>query len=154
MNDMRDMRRAGYSDDLKFEEWGLMNDSMTLSPPLLQNHKILVVEDEVIISFLIQDLLEELGCADIRQATNVKAALAALDKDLPDLALLDVNLAGEQVFPVAEVLEKAGVPFLFTTGYGRVGVPAQYDARPVLQKPYDVTALESVLRAMIETTAK
>jgi CheY-like chemotaxis protein len=119
------------------------------SPPLLHGRKVLVVEDEVIISFLIQDLLQELGCADIWLASNVKGSLAVLADRTPDLALLDVNLAGEQCFPVADVLTQAGVPFLFTTGYGRVGVPAVWDKTPVLQKPYDITALEAVIREMM-----
>jgi CheY-like chemotaxis protein len=117
--------------------------------PLLHARKVLVVEDEVIISFLIQDLLQELGCADIWMVSNVKAALAVLADRTPDLALLDVNLAGEQCFPVAEALTTAAVPFLFTTGYGRVGVPAIWDKTPVLQKPYDVTALAVVIREMM-----
>jgi CheY-like chemotaxis protein len=120
---------------------------------LLHARKVLVVEDEVIISFLIQDLLQELGCADIWVASNVTEALAMLARRTPDLALLDVNLAGEQCFPVAEALTKAAVPFLFTTGYGRVGIPPAWDKTPVLQKPYDVNALETVIREMMPATA-
>jgi DNA-binding response OmpR family regulator len=123
------------------------------NPLLLHKRKVLVVEDEVIISFLIQDLLQELGCADIWVAPNVKAALEVLADGTPDLALLDVNLAGEQCFPVAEALAKASVPFLFTTGYGRVGLPAVWDKTPVLQKPYDVTALEAVIREIMAERA-
>jgi CheY-like chemotaxis protein len=134
-----------------FNERDIMPDPTVFAQPLLQNRKVLVVEDEVIISFLIQDLLEELGCCDVTQAVSVKNAREAIAAQMPDLALLDVNLGGEQVFPVAEALEKAGVPFLFTTGYGQAGLPPHYANRPVLQKPYDVTALEAVLRAMIDT---
>ncbi|MBY0509824.1 MAG: response regulator [Rhodospirillaceae bacterium] len=112
-----------------------------------------MVEDEVIISFLIQDLLQELGCDDIWLASNVKGALAILASRTPDLALLDVNLAGEKCSPVAEALTRGGVPFLFTTGYGRVGVPAVWDKTPVLQKPYDIAALEAVIREMMRARA-
>src|SRR4051812_47922533 len=129
-----------------------MTDAGPAAAPLLGDLKVLAVEDEVIISFLIQDLLEELGCTEIWQAADVKSALAILAERTPDLAVLDVNVAGEQVFPVAEILDKAGVPFLFTTGYGRVGVPAQWDARPVLQKPYDIGTLEIAIRSLVEKT--
>lgn len=127
----------------------MTSPSVSIPAPLLHERKVLVVEDEVIISFLIQDLLQELGCADIWMAPNVKGALAVLTDRTPDLALLDVNLAGEQCFPVAEALSKARVPFLFTTGYGRVGIPPAWDKMPVLQKPYDVTALEDVIRRIL-----
>lgn len=125
-----------------------MSEPAIAAPPLA-NLKVLAVEDEVIISFLIQDLLAELGCVEIWQATNVESALAILADRTPNMALLDVNLGNEQVFPVAEMLDKAGVPFLFTTGYGRVGIPSRWDAKPVLQKPYDVTALEAAVRQMV-----
>ncbi len=91
---------------------------MTAANSPLHRRKALVVEDEVIISFLVEDLLSEFSC-DVSLAANVPSALKLLDEGKPDFAVLDVNVGDEMVFPVAERLKKAGVPFIFTTGYGR-----------------------------------
>ncbi len=115
----------------------------------LDGLSVLVVEDEAIISFLLEDMLGELGASDVRHAGNLKAALAYLDGHTPDLAVLDVNLGGERVYPVAERLEARGVRFLFTTGYGRNGLEQRWQARPVLQKPFDVRSMTGALQALI-----
>jgi len=127
-----------------------MTENAAAQSPPLKDRKVLVVEDEVIISFLIQDLLEELGCATIWQAANVQAALAIVSEHKPDLAVLDVNVAGELVYPVAEHLSAAEIPFLFTTGYGRVGMPDRWNKHPILQKPYDAATLAASLISIIE----
>src|SRR4051794_21073625 len=87
----------------------------------LEGLRVLVVEDESIISFLIEDLATELGAAAVWHAATVAGALALLDRQRPDAAVLDVNLGGESGLPVAERLEAMGVPFVFATGYGRQG---------------------------------
>jgi DNA-binding response OmpR family regulator len=116
----------------------------------LHRRKALVVEDEVIISFLVEDLLSEFSC-DVSLAANVPSALKLLDEGKPDFAVLDVNVGDEMVFPVAERLKKAGVPFIFTTGYGRGGLPREWADRPVLQKPYDASTLSEALAALLNT---
>lgn len=121
--------------------------SSTDSP--LHRRKALVVEDEVIISFLIEDLLSDFSC-DVSLAANVPSALKLLDEGKPDFAVLDVNVGDEMVFPVAERLKKAGVPFIFTTGYGRGGLPQEWADRPVLQKPYDASTLSDALAALLK----
>ncbi len=110
---------------------------------------VLVVEDEAIISFLLEDMLIELGAGDVRHAGNVKTALAFLETRTPDLAVLDVNLSGERVYPVAEKLEALGARFLFTTGYGRSGVDPRWQSRPVIQKPFDVQRITEALRDLM-----
>src|SRR5215469_18638375 len=118
---------------------------------LLEGLSVLVVEGEAIISFLMEDMLGELGATEVRQAANVAAALARIAEKMPDLAVLDVNLGGERVYPVAERLEAGGVPFLFTTGYGRSGIETKWSAKTVVQKPFTsemmAQALISVLGA-------
>jgi CheY-like chemotaxis protein len=94
------------------------------SSHLLHGLRALVVEDEAVISFLLEDMLGELGAGDVRHGASVRAALSALDAAAPDFAVLDVNLGGERVYPVAERLEKDGVPFVFITGYGKSGIDA------------------------------
>jgi CheY-like chemotaxis protein len=83
---------------------------------------VLIVEDETIISFLIEDMALELGAGEICHAAGVAEALAFLAERRPDTAIVDVNLGGELAYPVAERLAALGVPFVFATGYGRQGV--------------------------------
>jgi CheY-like chemotaxis protein len=112
----------------------------------LEGLTILVVEDETIVSFLLEDMLSELGCASVLQAGRLKDALAVLAERRPDAVVLDVNLAGEYAYPVAEHLAKAQIPFVFTTGYGRDGIPDHWASRPVIQKPFGLEALATALR--------
>ncbi|MEI9993760.1 MAG: response regulator [Rhizomicrobium sp.] len=116
---------------------------------LLDGLSVLVVEDEAIISFLLEDMLGELGAADIRHAGTVAAALICIDERQPDLAMLDVNLGGERVYPVAERLEAAGARFVFTTGYGKSGMDARWAGKVVVQKPFAADAMVAALRAAL-----
>ena len=118
------------------------------SKPPLQGLSVLVVEDEAIISFLLEDMLAELGAAEVRLASNVAGALGLVAQRVPDIAVLDVNLGGERVYPVAEALETAGAAFLFTTGYGRSGLDPRWNARTVVQKPFTIEAIAAALSAL------
>jgi CheY-like chemotaxis protein len=116
--------------------------------PILVGRNVLVVEDESIVSLLLEDMLLELGCASVWLAANVAEALKMVaDKPL-DVAVLDVNLGREAVYPVAERLDAIRVPFLFATGYGRAGVDARWLDHPVIQKPYDADVLAQSLRSL------
>jgi CheY-like chemotaxis protein len=119
----------------------------------LAGSKILVVEDEAIISFLIEDMLCDLGCAAVWHAGSVGEALALLRVERPDAVLLDVNLGGECAFPVAAQLQATAIPFVFATGYGQKGVPEAWAARPVIQKPFDIDELVITLGAVLTDTA-
>jgi CheY-like chemotaxis protein len=111
--------------------------------------RVLVVEDETIISFLIEDMLTELGCAEIWHASGAPEALSLLGEKRPDVAVLDVNLRGEMCFPVAERLAAQGIPFIFATGYGREGIPPRWLDHPVVQKPFHPLTLAAGLRAAL-----
>lgn len=111
----------------------------------LSGAKVLVVEDEAIVSMLIEDMLVELG-AEVVCASNVGKALALLAQGAPDASVLDVNLGHETAFPVAERLAAADIPFVFSTGYGGTGIPSGWSDRPVVQKPY---AVEDLCNALI-----
>jgi CheY-like chemotaxis protein len=106
---------------------------------------ILIVEDEAIIAFLLEDMLVELGCNNVRLAADLDEALEAIAERTPDVAVLDVNLDGVEVFPVAEKLRHDGIPFVFTTGYGRDGLPSAWADTPVVQKPFRAVVLAAAL---------
>ncbi len=116
---------------------------------LLEGLSVLVVEDEAIISFLLEDMLGERGAAQVRVASSVAHALALIGEHVPDLAVLDVNLGGERAYPVAERLEAAAVPFVFTTGYGRGGLEPRWAAKTVVQKPFTAEIVGAALRAVV-----
>jgi len=102
----------------------------------LNGLRILVVEDEAAISLLLEDMLLDFGCEVVGPAARLTAALDIAHRETLDLAILDVNVAGEPVYPVVEALEARKVPFLFSTGYGSAGIRDLYRDRPVLQKPF------------------
>jgi len=115
---------------------------------LLGGLDVLLVEDETLISLLLEDMLTDLGAGATRYAGRLNAAFALLAEKMPDVALLDVNVAGEPVFPLAEKLDERGVPFLFITGYGRAGFGGRWMTRDVIQKPF---TLESLTLALTRT---
>lgn len=101
------------------------------------------------VSFLIEEMLEQLGAGTVRHAARLDAGLGLVAAKLPSIAILDVNIGGETVFPIAEKLEAARVPFVFITGYGREGVHGRWAAHDVLQKPLTVQEFEQSLRKLI-----
>jgi CheY-like chemotaxis protein len=117
---------------------------------VLAGRSVLVVEDETIISLEIEQMLQDLDCGPIWHAANVMQALAVLAQHWPDVALLDVNLGREKVFPVADMLSERAIPFIFSTGYGRDGLPLEWAGRPVIQKPYLTRELAMALTPLIE----
>lgn len=106
---------------------------MTEKPP---QPRILVVEDEALTAMVLETCLRSMGCEVIGPAANVNGALKLADETALDGALLDVNLGGQPVYPVADRLAFRGVPFVFLTGYGAQAVPPAYGDRRVLQKPF------------------
>lgn len=117
----------------------------------LKGLNFLVVEDETVIFFLIEEMLIELGAKSVWRATNVADALALLNDRHPDAAVLDVHLSKELVFPVAVRLEEAKVPFIFTTGYGRALIPSYWTTRQTLQKPFQPELLIAALSLALAT---
>lgn len=107
--------------------------------------KILVVEDESIVSFLLEDMLTDIGCEVMGPAPSLSDAFVLFDKVKPQAAVLDVNLRGEMVYPFAEKLERDRVPFLFATGYGIAGIPERWQRWPVIQKPFQLKTLIGAL---------
>lgn len=107
--------------------------------------RILIVEDEMLVAMNIEDMLLDLGHEVTGLAGRLEPALALAGEGEFDLAMLDVNLAGEPSFAVAAVLESRGIPFLFATGYGVRGVADEFRNRAVLQKPFDAGDLAAAI---------
>lgn len=109
--------------------------------------RVLVVEDESLVAMLLETILEDMGCVTVGPASTVDEGLRMAAAETVDAALLDVNVAGRQVFPVAQVLKDRGVPFVFSTGYGEGGLPDEWRGQPTLQKPFTETAVRDALIA-------
>ena len=116
----------------------------------LNGRRVLVVEDESLVAMLLETILEDMGCTPVGPASNIDDG-EAMARDTTDLdaALLDVNVAGRQVFPVAEALRARGVPFIFSTGYGEGGLPDEWRGNPTIQKPFTESAVrDALMKAM------
>ena len=107
--------------------------------------KVLVVEDEMMVSMLIEDMLADLGCTVIGPASRLDEAIALANSVELDCAVLDVNLGGQPIFPLADLLRAKGAPFAFATGYGDAGLREADRGSPVLQKPFREGDLARVL---------
>ena len=110
------------------------------SSRLPQGSRILVVEDEYLAADDLREGLEEAGVEVLGPVPSVAQAMDLLDAGArPDAAVLDVNLGEERVWPVADRLREAGVPFILATGYDARAIPEAYRAAPRCEKPYDAT---------------
>lgn len=114
--------------------------------------RILIVEDEPLIALMLTDMLAELGFNVAASVAQVAEALAFLANEKVDIALLDVNIGAQKIDPVADLLAARGTPFIFTTGYGSTGVPANHVDRAILQKPFHVEDLATIVRRELGIT--
>jgi len=116
----------------------------------IEGRRVLIVEDESLVAMLLETILEDMGCAPVGPASTVDEGVR-LAQGEPELscALLDVNVAGTTVFPVADALKARGVPFVFSTGYGEGGLPDEWRGHPTIQKPFtESTVREALFTAM------
>jgi DNA-binding NtrC family response regulator len=123
--------------------------SVPASSGPLDGLKVLIVEDEFLILLSLEKMLDELGCEVVASAHRVAKALAMLDTVGAAAAVLDVNVAGEPVYPVAEALAARGIPLVFTTGYGDSGIAPPWKDWPIVQKPFSQDQLERALKAAL-----
>jgi CheY-like chemotaxis protein len=98
--------------------------------------RVLIVEDEMLLAFMLQDMLAEWGCAVVGPAGRVPKALSLAGSEALDGAILDVNVAGTEVYPVARTLAARRIPFIFVSGYAASRLPKEWRDRPTLQKPF------------------
>jgi len=112
--------------------------------------RILVVEDETLVLINLEDILEQLGCTIAAQAMRLAdAERLAASVEKPDAAILDVNIGGAKVFSAAKILLDRGVPILFATGYGRDGLPPEWQGHAVIAKPYSQADVEQALDRLL-----
>ncbi|WP_413410937.1 response regulator [Brevundimonas phoenicis] len=113
---------------------------------IFTGRRVLIVEDKSLVAMLLETILSDMGCDVIGPESNVDDGLRiASGTGELDAALLDVNVAGQEVFPVAEALKARGVPFVFSTGYGEAGLPEHWRGNPTVQKPFTEGAIRDAL---------
>jgi CheY-like chemotaxis protein len=111
---------------------------------------VFLVEDEVMIRMMVADMLEELGHSVAAEAGEIGEAVKLVQSTEFDLAILDVNVNGKVITPVAELITALKRPFIFATGYGSSGLPQEYRDRPALQKPFQLETLAQVISATMK----
>lgn len=121
--------------------------------PLRQPLRVLVAEDEFLVGLMIEEYLRELGHEVAGPFSDLDALRTAISAETFDVAVLDVNLNGQMVFPVADQLLAEKRPFVLSSGYGRSSIPERFRSGPILAKPYDYTALDRELRRIAGAAA-
>jgi CheY-like chemotaxis protein len=115
----------------------------------LLGRRVLVVEDETLVLMMIEAMLADLGCESITTAGTVDKALALIDAQIFDVAMLDMNLKGNAGHSVAQALVACGVPFLYATGNNGHEMRDGYLNRPVLKKPFKEEEMGETLRRLL-----
>ncbi|MDR6820870.1 CheY-like chemotaxis protein [Neorhizobium sp. 2083] len=115
--------------------------------------KVFVVEDEGFVALMIEDMLEDLGCEIVASAARLADALRLAATVQVDLAILDVNLAGQPSFPIAEILQERGIPFVFSTGYGQSGLSREFADQPLIGKPFSIKELQQTIAFALGTNS-
>ncbi len=122
-------------------------------PAKLKGKRVLVVEDEALVSMLVEDELRDAGATIVGPAPSVGDALRLIEGAASDggisAAVLDINLNGEKASPVADRLAALGVPFLFATGYGEGCDTGGHGAAPTLHKPFALERLIAAIEALV-----
>jgi CheY-like chemotaxis protein len=160
------MRPAGTR--VRFKAWGKgrglgakrsaaargSRDGLAEKEPAMTNlptrRRILLVEDEMIIAMMLEDLLADLGYSVVAIAARSDEALAIIEAQSIDAAILDLNLAGQRSDSVADSLAARDIPFVFSTGYGEQGLKPEHRDRPLLKKPFRSADLERILASLFD----
>jgi PAS domain S-box-containing protein len=124
------------------------------APNSMPSERVMIVEDEALVAMALEDQLIDLGCSVVAVCTTVAEALKAITEHTPDAAILDVNLGGELVYPVADRLMTGGIPFVLITGYGRESIDRKYSSIDILEKPIDRKALEMIFAPQMHSVAR
>jgi DNA-binding response OmpR family regulator len=112
-----------------------------------ERFRVLVVEDEMLLAILMEDTLSDFGCDVVGPVARVADGVRLANSERLDGAILDINVAGVEVFPVARELARRGIPFVFVSGYDCRTLPQEWRGRPSLQKPFQPADLARSMRA-------
>jgi len=118
---------------------------MTTSGTSARKASVLVVEDEVMIRMMVTDMLIDLGHSIAAEAGEIDEALRLAESVDFDLAILDVNVNGRTIEPVAKIVERRKLPLLFSTGYSVDALPESFRGHPSLQKPFRIDTLQNAI---------
>jgi DNA-binding response OmpR family regulator len=140
------LRRVPFFAILK----GRMGKDIIMTATRPAGGSVFLVEDEVMIRMMVADMLEELGFTIAAEAGEINEALRLAQSTDFDIAILDVNVNGKVISPVAELIQARNRPFIFATGYGSSGVPEEYRNRPALQKPFQIETLARVIDSTLK----
>jgi CheY-like chemotaxis protein len=113
--------------------------------------RVLLVEDEIMVALLLEEMLAEFGHTVVGPVARLERALEMTQLEALDVAILDVNINGSEVYPVAEALAARDIPFAFVTGYGGKGLRTSYCDRPTLQKPFRQRDLEKLFAELLRS---
>jgi len=116
-----------------------------MSNVALAGCRVLVVEDEVLIGMVLEDILDMLGCTLAGSAATMDEARQLADRAEFDVAILDVNIGSDPIFPLAEAIQDRGIPIVFATGSLPDSLPQRFGTCPVLEKPYVYAGVEAAL---------
>jgi PAS domain S-box-containing protein len=121
-------------------------DSNTARPNeiVISGNRVMIVEDEALVAMALRESLDEMGFSVLGPFSRITEAMVALRNNEIDAAVLDVNLGGELIYPLADVLAAGGIPFVFVTGYGAEEIEHRFASVPVLQKPIEREALQAI----------
>jgi CheY-like chemotaxis protein len=111
----------------------------------LRGLRVMIVEDETLVALLLEEYLAECGCVVAGSYTRIEPAMQGLAHSHPDIAILDLNIGGEDIAPVADVLDANGVPYVFASGGSETKINPSLPRHPLLQKPFTVANLRDAL---------
>jgi CheY-like chemotaxis protein len=111
--------------------------------------RVLIVEDEAMIAMLVEDMVLDFGSEVVGPVAKMDDAISLAKSAALDAAILDINVSGSVLFPVAEILSERGIPFIFATGYGSTGLPLRFRSHPTLPKPFSYQSLAEILHNVL-----
>jgi CheY-like chemotaxis protein len=120
----------------------------------MQGASVFLVEDEALIRMMIVEMLEELGHRVVAEAGSIQTAEPLARTSVFDLAVFDINVAGCNIRPIAEIVAARGLPFIFVSGYGPAGRPALFADKPVLHKPFLIEQFADMINLAIGDKSK
>jgi CheY-like chemotaxis protein len=126
--------------------YAIVESSRALPLRVTTGNRIFLVEDEILVAMMMRDILTDLGFTVVGPYTRLSEAMMAAVHDKIDAAIVDVNLDGQMVYPLADVLVARKIPFVFVTGYGVESIDGRFGYVPVIKKPVQRKALEGIFR--------